>query len=83
MFDLKEEDVVGLTNKLLYNIWKSLNALQGIEKKLPIGEVEKEQAKPVAGEIEAKETKSCKYCGEVFDNKGKLLAHYRNCPKKE
>lgn len=25
----------------------------------------------------------CKYCGMEFDNKGKLLAHYKECPEKD
>lgn len=25
----------------------------------------------------------CKYCGEEFDNKGKLMNHYKVCPEKD
>lgn len=72
MFDIKKEDVQGLTNKLLYNIWQSLEAL-----KCPTTS-ENNLVEP-----KVKETVSCKFCGELFTNKGKLLSHYKSCKKKQ
>lgn len=34
-------------------------------------------------EVKEDKTVACKYCGEEFENKGQLLAHYRHCEDKK
>jgi hypothetical protein len=46
-------------------------------KKLGFKEVEVEETSPV------KHKYHCKYCNKGFNNKGRLLQHYRHCDKRD
>jgi uncharacterized membrane protein YqiK len=59
MFDIKEQDVLGQTNKLLFNIWQELKRLD--IKSIP------QEVKP-AGEVQ------CKYCGGTHRNRQSMAA---------
>ncbi len=74
MFDIKEQDILGQTNKLLFNIWQELKNNQ-----IPvISQEELNKAKnevkitPLSTEVQ------CKYCGGTHRNRQSMAA----CAKK-
>lgn len=67
MFDIKEQDVLGQTNKLLFNIWQEL-------KNNPVMSQEKsKEVKTTSAEVQ------CKYCGGTHRNRQSMAA----CAKKQ
>jgi hypothetical protein len=67
MIEVKPEQLVSKTDKLLYSILLELQKLNA-------------SMCPVARDTEEKEYR-CKYCGELFVNRHKMAAHAGKCPK--
>jgi len=84
---MSDFNVITEEEKLLFAI---LQELRGIRQSLqqptttaqPPSKVEKPQeSKQVVRPIAKGAELSCKICGEKFDNKGKLMSHYKNHKK--
>jgi len=73
MFEIKQTDVTGMTNKLLYNILEELKRLNTAEPVRPSREgVETPVQKPKV---------TCKRCGKKFEGHGEFLKHAKLCKK--
>ena len=68
MFNLTDKDVIGQTNKLLFNIWKELEKLTESKQYSESIEPDKEQA------FIMPKNNLCSFCGKEHTNKGIELA---------
>lgn len=72
MFDIQPDQLVSKTDKLLYNIWHELRSMN-------------EKPEPVQPTREATEEKvkeyTCKTCGKIYGNAGKMLSCARKHKK--
>ena len=77
MFEIKKQGNLSVEAKLLYNIW---------QEQIKTNELLEKANEPIDYALEPRnqdqisekiETFKCKYCDKTFDNKFKLMAHYK------
>ena len=73
MFNIEENNIIGQTNKLLFDILEELKRLNDFLMKNNIPKQDESEAK----EVKENNVLTCKICGAKHDNKGKLMACYR------
>lgn len=72
MFDIKEQDVLGQTNKILFNIWQELKSNQISIPVVSQDKLTEVKTIPLSTEVQ------CKYCGGTHRNRQSMAA----CAKK-